>query len=200
MSLMYSEDALFLFFSTGKIERASNFFYSENRGDATGRLTIIRQFCVANRMQEPTLSRAVASAGEIINNCFDHNIGHWADKPGCCVSLDSNTDFIRIGIADRGRGIINSLRPVLGGQASLKQILKTAFEKIISGRTPERRGNGLKFVRAQIMANRYNALFCYSGGATYSIGVDPISSKNVPKKQDFGTVALLSWSKHGYSY
>ncbi|MDD4607320.1 MAG: MerR family transcriptional regulator [Patescibacteria group bacterium] len=92
----------------------------------------------------------IAMIGEIGNNSFDHNIGNWPNLPGIFFGYCLKSKEIII--ADRGRGVLKTLkvaRPTLKNDA---QALKVAFTEIISGRQPENRGNGLKFVRRNIVS------------------------------------------------
>ena len=47
---------------------------------------------------------AVAVAGEIGNNSFDHNLGNWADMIGIFFYYDEKTHTIIL--ADRGQGVL----------------------------------------------------------------------------------------------
>ena len=90
------------------------------------------------------VSLITAVTGEIGNNSFDHNFGNWPDVPG--IFFDYNTDKRTIILADRGVGIRATLlrvRPLLKDDI---EALTVAFKERVSGRAPEHRGNGLKFV------------------------------------------------------
>ena len=84
-------------------------------------------------------------AGEIGDNSFAHNVGNWPDTPGVFYAFDVNKRIIVL--ADRGRGIKATLRNIRPNVASDTEALHIAFTEIISGRSPEKRGNGLKVVR-----------------------------------------------------
>ncbi|PIP57494.1 hypothetical protein COX03_02785 [Candidatus Woesebacteria bacterium CG22_combo_CG10-13_8_21_14_all_39_10] len=98
-----------------------------------------------------------AVAGEIGNNSFDHNIGNWPDVLGIYFSY-SLTER-KIVLADRGLGILFTLKRVRPDLKSHKDSLKVAFTEIISGRAPESRGNGLKFVRNIVTQNPIRLTF-----------------------------------------
>jgi len=86
----------------------------------------------------------VAVTGEIGNNSFDHNFGNWPDTLGTFFAYDLNKRVIVL--ADRGVGVRATLlrmRPDLKDDITA---LKVAFTERVSGRSPEQRGNGLKFV------------------------------------------------------
>lgn len=110
----------------------------------------------------PLAPLIVAVAGEIGNNSFDHNLGKWPDVPGVFFAYDINKRLIVI--ADRGLGILGTLSRVRPGLKNHVDALRVAFTEVISGRDPEKRGNGLKFVRKVVIENPLN-LFFRSGDA-----------------------------------
>jgi hypothetical protein len=102
-------------------------------------------------------SLLVAVAGEIGNNSYDHNIGNWPDVPGILFTFDVNKR--QIILADRGQGILRTLQRVRPGLSTHEEALRVAFTEMISGREPEKRGNGLKFVRNITQDYPINLLF-----------------------------------------
>ena len=86
----------------------------------------------------------VAIAGEIGDNSFDHNFGNWPDTPGAFFAYDINKRIIVL--ADRGVGIRTTLLRVRPNLKDDIMALSVAFTEHLSGRSPEQRGNGLKFV------------------------------------------------------
>jgi excisionase family DNA binding protein len=103
--------------------------------------------------KNPDLSEQAALvpsiAGEIGNNSFDHNIGNWPDEPGVFFAYDLNKR--EVVLADRGVGIRRTLSRVRDGIESDTQALDIAMTEVISGRSSEHRGNGLKYVREVAM-------------------------------------------------
>lgn len=99
----------------------------------------------------------VAITGEIGNNSFDHNLGNWADIPGIFFGYDLRKKMIVL--ADRGQGILATLRRVRPSLETHAEALRVAFSEIVSGRAPENRGNGLKFVRKVITSNPVSLIF-----------------------------------------
>lgn len=85
-----------------------------------------------------------SAAGEIGNNAFDHNLGNWPDVPGAFFAYDLGKRVLVI--ADRGRGILRTLRTVRPSLPNNAEALRIAFTEVITGRAPEKRGNGLKYV------------------------------------------------------
>lgn len=111
-------------------------------------------------------SLIVAAVGEIGNNSFDHNLGNWRDVPGIFFSYDLLKK--EIVLADRGQGVFKTLKRVKPEISDDEDALKIAFTEIISGRAPEERGNGLKFVR-KVAALTNMGLQFQSGNAILNI-------------------------------
>lgn len=105
-------------------------------------------------------------AAEIGDNSYAHNLGNWPDITGIFFAYDVNKRVIVL--ADRGRGILETLKRVRPGLESHKEALKVAFTEIISGRFPERRGNGLKSV-AQIVLESDVELTFRTGNAELNL-------------------------------
>lgn len=101
---------------------------------------------------QPIFSLLTSIAGEIGNNSFDHNLGKWADIPGIFFGYDENKRLIVL--ADRGQGILKTLKRVREYLSSDEKALEVAFTEVVSGRSPEARGNGLKFVREVVKDNK----------------------------------------------
>lgn len=90
-------------------------------------------------------SLASSAAGEIGNNSFEHNIGNWPDVKGAFFAYDLGKRIIVL--ADRGRGVRTTLLETRPELKDDKEALLVAFTQMISGRAPEHRGNGLKYVK-----------------------------------------------------
>lgn len=104
--------------------------------------------------------------GEIGNNSFDHNLGSWPDIRGIFFAYDLNKK--QIVLADRGQGILTTLKRVLPTLINDSEALLTAFTEKISGRAPENRGNGLKYVKkvvVDIQKDTQLKLYFQSGNA-----------------------------------
>lgn len=84
-------------------------------------------------------------AGEVGDNSFAHNIGNWPDVPGIFFGYDLQKRIIVL--ADRGQGIRMTLQRVRPEISSDTEALWVAFTEVVSGRDPEKRGNGLKVIR-----------------------------------------------------
>lgn len=130
-----------------------------------------------------------AVVGEIGNNSFDHNLGNWPDVPGIFFKIDIEEKIIML--ADRGQGVFKSLQKIRPEINSHAEALEVAFTEIISGRMPEHRGNGLKFVKRVIEENNLKLKF-YSGDAKCLIekGETKFLKTNKPIN---GTLAIIEF-------
>ncbi len=130
--------------------------YCQTRDVFQARLETL-QSVLGDRVPFSSVSLLTAVAGEIGSNSFDHNLGNWPDVPGIFFSYD--IPGRRIFLADRGQGILATLRRVKPQLRDAGEALKVAFTETISGRLPEARGNGLKFVRAVIVQHPFTLTF-----------------------------------------
>jgi len=62
-------------------------------------------------------------------------------------------------LADRGLGVLKTLKRIRPKLNDDQEALRVAFTEIVSGRSPESRGNGLKFVRNLIENNPISLYF-----------------------------------------
>ena len=77
-------------------------------------------------------------------------------------------------LADRGLGILETLRQVRPALPSHVAAVEVAFTEFISGRAPEKRGNGLKLVR-EVVTDQPFDLFYTTGDAEVRMkGADKI--------------------------
>ncbi len=116
-----------------------------------------------------------AVIGEIGNNTFDHNWEYEAGKPrGVYFSSETLNQIV---LADFGRGIKKSLSTVKKCDSDIEAI-KIAFTERISGRSPEQRGNGLKFVLETVKDKNW-FLYFQSGNACCIIDKSEVTFKEV---------------------
>ncbi len=141
-------------------------FYCPNSAVFTTRLVEMENLLMRNKNTKLIFSLLTAIAGEIGNNSYDHNLGNWPDTPGVFFSYDIHEG--RIVLADRGLGILGTLGRVRPELKNHQDALLVAFTEIVSGRAPEERGNGLKFVRKVIQENSINLTF-QSGDAELKV-------------------------------
>lgn len=132
-------------------------FYCANSAVFQARLIKLQDSFIEVKELKATFPLIVAIAGEIGNNSFDHNLGNWPDTPGIFFGYDIYKRIIVL--ADRGVGILATLKRVKPTLDSDEDAIRVAFTEIISGRAPESRGNGLKFVRQVISQNPIGLLF-----------------------------------------
>ncbi|MDR1522766.1 MAG: hypothetical protein LBS29_02230 [Endomicrobium sp.] len=130
-----------------------------------------------------------AVIGEVGNNSYDHNLGNWKDIVGIIFVYDyANKTII---LADRGQGIKETLSKVKNDIQTDEQAINIALNEIISGRAPEQRGNGLKFVSKIIkMKNWY--LYLQSGKGSIEISN---SNAHFMTKPDYihGCLAVIKY-------
>jgi len=133
----------------------------------------------------------VAVAGEVGNNSFDHNLGQWPDIAGIFFGYDLNKR--QIVLADRGQGILQTLKRIRPSLIDDKTALEVAFTEIISGRDPEERGNGLKFVKSVVIKNLIGLSF-QTGNAQLELKRDS-SDLNLKLAQNYyrGCIASITF-------
>ena len=111
---------------------------------------------------EKLYSLIVLIAGEIGDNSFSDNLGKWPDESGIFFGYD--LDKRVVALADRGLGILETLRQVRPELPNHVSAVEVAFTEFISGRAPEKRGNGLKLVR-EVVLEQPIGLYFTSGDA-----------------------------------
>jgi excisionase family DNA binding protein len=139
-----------------------NIFYCPTSSIFNAKLTKMEYSLMQKPGFEKLYSLIVLIAGEIGDNSFAHNLGKWPDTAGIFFGYDLAKGIIVL--ADRGLGILETLRRVRPGLKSHVAAVEVAFTEFISGRAPEKRGNGLKLVREVVM-ERPISLFFTSGDA-----------------------------------
>lgn len=149
------------------------------------------QMVLQGKVPESAVSLLCAIAGEIGNNSFDHNIGNWPDVIG--VYFSYNLRNRNIVLADRGLGILKTLKRVKPELNDASEALKVAFTETISGRLPEARGNGLKFVRSVITRNPFTLSFQTGDAVLYLKEDDKRIVVSKTEEQVRGCVAIISF-------
>ena len=167
-----------------------NTFYCKDSFVFQSRLEKMQNALIEKKNFNNILSFLVAIAGEIGNNSFDHNLGNWPDVPGIFFGYDINKK--EIVLADRGQGILKTLQRVEPDLNNYRDALQVAFTEVISGRSPEERGNGLKFVRKIILKNPIN-LFFQSGD--YQLEIKQNVDIDIKKSKQFirGCIAIIKF-------
>lgn len=144
----------------------SDQFYCQNSGIFQTRLVQMEGLMLKNKNAKDLFSLLTSITGEIGNNSYDHNLGQWPDTPGIFFAYDLGKK--QIVLADRGIGVLKTLKRVRPELKNHQEALRLAFTEIISGRKPEARGNGLKYVRSVISKNPINLIF-QTGNAKLTI-------------------------------
>lgn len=157
-------------------------FFSKTRDVFSARLDT---YVLANKKY---LEAAII--GEIGNNSFDHNFN-------TSISITRGAYFnpyylsTYCLLADFGQGLLSSLKVVKPNLATDLDAVKTAFSEHISGRAPEQRGNGLKFVLKSIQENAWS-LYYQSGNGICLIDKDKIEYQTSPIVYN-GCMAILKF-------
>ena len=185
----------FAWIQAKKLTKTRHEFVCETRDVFTARLSQLKAL-VKQGLTSEELPLVISAVGEIGNNSFDHNLGRWRDIPGCWFETQVTGTCAWICIADRGQGIFQSLIRVDPSIPNDQFAVETAFEKHISGRAPEKRGNGLKFVKKIITGKINSGLACFSGHGQVSFGEYGDSCGEVLRSDVSvieGTITLISW-------
>jgi DNA-binding transcriptional MerR regulator len=137
--------------------------YCEQQSRFTSRLEKMGELLVqAGGSSKEKASLLVAVAGEIGDNSFMHNIGNWPDTLGIFFAYDIGKRIIVL--ADRGQGVRKTLLRVCPNIKTDVDALRIAFTEVVSGRHPEKRGNGLKVVKEIVESHPIGLVF-HSGNA-----------------------------------
>lgn len=134
-------------------------------------------------------SLLTAVCGEIGNNAFDHNLGNWHEISGLYFNYDHPGLVIFV---DRGQGVFNSLKRIRPNIQNDLEAVKIAFTERISGRDPEQRGNGLKFVAEAVKNNNWQFFF-QSGSGIASTNKGQMSFENARENSLKGCCAVLKY-------
>src|SRR3989344_4882036 len=137
-------------------------FYCQTSSIFQARLVKMERELMEKPGYEKLYSLIVLVAGEIGDNSFAHNLGKWPDVSGIFFGYDVAKGIVVL--ADRGLGILETLRRVRPGLPNHVAAVKVAFTEFISGRAPEKRGNGLKLIREVVTEQPFD-LFYTSGDA-----------------------------------
>ena len=168
----------------------SNDVYCQTRDVFQARLERL-QTTLRGKVSESAVSLLSAVAGEIGNNSFDHNLGNWPDVPGIYFSYDLRNK--NIVLADRGQGILATLKRVRPQLSTASDALNVAFTETLSGRLPEARGNGLKFVRSVIIENPFTLKFQTGDAHLFLKEYDEGISISLVKEYLRGCIAIIGF-------
>ncbi len=163
--------------------------YSESRDILRARIDSLTIRLLRNGVAEDRVRLLDAVLSEIGSNSFDHNIGQWRDASGVLFDSIETEGGLLCVLADRGQGILTTLGRVRPELTSDVEALRIAFTERISGRAPEQRGNGLKFVRAVLLQDGID-LWYGSGKAAYTV-IERQESWSTTETPIFGCCAIL---------
>ena len=152
-------------FATEWIEDGVEFpgtFHCATSSIFNARLTKMEYALMQKPGFEKLYSLVTLITGEIGDNSFAHNLGKWPDTSGIFFGYDLEKRIVVL--ADRGLGILETLRQVRPELPNHIVAVEVAFTEFISGRAPEKRGNGLKLVR-EVVTDQSFDLFYTSGDA-----------------------------------
>lgn len=167
-------------------------YYCERHDRFTSRLEKMGLLLArADSVGEDMASLLTSIAGEIGDNSFMHNIGNWPDVAGIFFAYSINKRVIVL--ADRGQGVRKTLSRVRPNIQTDIEALRIAFTEIVSGREPEKRGNGLKVVRSIVESNSIGLLF-HSGLASVECPKQAGSIKiNLGSENVRGAYAMITF-------
>jgi len=172
-------------------EKPNNIFYCSDSSVFQGRLYKLRMALSKNKEIESFFSLLISAVAEIGDNSFGHNLGNWPDIIGIFFAYDIEKKIIVL--ADRGQGIFKTLKRVRPELRNDLEALKVAFTEILSGRAPESRGNGLKYVR-EIIGENPVSLFFQSGEAELNLNQNNLVLKiKKAKKPIQGCLAIIKF-------
>ena len=166
-------------------------YYCQNSAVFLARITKMERLMMQNKDAKDLFSLLVSVAGEIGNNSYDHNLGQWPDIPGIFFGYDLNKK--QIVLTDRGVGVLETLRRVRPELKNHKEALEVAFTEILSGREPEARGNGLKYVRKVILENPINLVFQTGDAKLILNGKNSDLNIEIVKQNIRGCLALITY-------
>ena len=166
-------------------------FYCPDSAVYQARLGRMQNELIDNKKEVEKPSLVGVVAGEIGINSYDHNIGNWPDLPGVFFAYNIGEGVIVL--ADRGQGILTTLKRAKPELNDDKEALKVAFSEVVSGRAPESRGNGLKLVREVISKNPMGLIF-QSGNAVLTLIKDTSELKiDLSPDNAMGCIALITF-------
>jgi len=168
--------------------------HCKDRSIFEGRLQRLNGAIVKGGVSNDLIPLIITATGEIGNNSFDHNLGKWPDVPG--IFFDYNINEGVIVLADRGLGILSTLQRVRPELMHHVDALKVAFTEIVTGRAPEKRGNGLKYVKEIVKMGIISIKF-QTGNAVLTMGAGDLNFEiNLIDSLVKGTIVIINFKKN----
>lgn len=189
-------DAMIWITSAQPAEPPQN-FYCQTRDVVQAKIESLRGNLLQQDWNESTVALVAAVLGELTSNAFDHNLGQWPDVPGCWFETQIDQHRFAAVVADRGQGVRSSLERIRPGIDDL-EALRLAFTERVTGRAPEKRGNGLKFVMnamrefatGQFTFQSGNAKLTFQGNIQPTDAMFQISSGQLSLRGVFARIEL----------
>lgn len=172
-------------------KKISEDFYCPDRDIFQARLLKMQEELLSSGRDTGFVSFIGSIVGEIGNNSYDHNLGNWPNTPGVFFGYDIHKKVIVL--ADRGLGILKTLSRVRISLQTHEEALRVAFTETISGRAPENRGNGLKFVRKVISRSPIDLRFQTGDAVLNMKGGSADFSIEKSKEKIQGCLALIKF-------
>ena len=120
--------------------------YCPTRDVATARAQKVRSLPSVVALGADIARTLTVVLSELADNCFDHNLGNFRDVTGCWLEVHNESGCVRAIVADRGQGLLATLKKVRTDVSDDEHAIQLAFRGGVSGRAPEKRGNGLRFI------------------------------------------------------
>lgn len=163
--------------------------YCATRDVAVARIESFHVLAEKREVPPDTSALLSAVAGELTNNCFDHNLGVWHDVSGCWFEHEIAPERVRIVVADRGQGFFGSLRRVKPDLRDHREALLLGFTAHLSGRAPEQRGQGLTFVLDSLAKLAGTDFQLQTGDARLTF-TSPVATEELPTHIHVGEILI----------
>lgn len=178
-----------LYADSNKVDVQSE-YYCQTRDVFEARNNRTPDRLIENGMNDGLAYLIYSMLGELGNNSFDHNLANWPDVPGVFFAVSYNGKIGKAIIADRGLGVLNTLKKAVPDLGTDGEALELAFTKKVSSRVMENRGNGLKFVKNNV--NEHNLLLEFNSGNAQIIINHGMNKNNLENKIN-GCLAILNF-------
>lgn len=144
---------------------------SEFRDQFEASLLSVIGFLQDRGFEEDDVYRLTAIVGELGNNTFDHNLGKWPNGfIGCFLALrvQRHEKLLEIVVVDLGVGFYESLKAHEPTPTSEQEAIIMGLNGV-TGRVGEKRGNGLRTIRAWMKQYYRGKLRIQSGNGVVEV-------------------------------
>ena len=104
-------------------------YYCETRDVFEARNDKTPEMLIRGAFDENVAYLIYSMLGELGNNSFDHNLGNWPDVKGVFFSVEYDGEKGVAVIADRGLGVLSTLKKVAPNLANDQEAVELAFTK-----------------------------------------------------------------------